>query len=106
MRTVKITQTGVGASAPVVVDCTGVPSEISWAVNTKGAPATYSIQYTPDDVFNIPSADVVWFNDPNGTSLTANAINVIKMPVRAVRLSVASGAAAGVDFTINQGVAR
>lgn len=106
MRTVKLTQTGVGASAPVVVDYIGVPSEISWAVNTKGAPATYTIQYTPDDVFNTPAASVVWFNDPNGTSLTANAINVIKMPVRALRLSVASGAAGGIDFTVNQGVAR
>lgn len=106
MRTVKITHTGVGASDPVVVDYIGVPSEISWAVNTKGAPATYSIQYTPDDVFNTPAADVVWFDDPNGTALAANAINVIKMPVRAVRLNVASGAAGGVDFTINQGVAR
>lgn len=106
MRTVKITKTGVGASDPVVVDYIGAPSEISWAVNTKGAPATYSIQFTPDDVFNTPAASVVWFNDPNGTSLTANAANVIKMPVKAVRLNVASGAAGGVDFTINQGVAR
>lgn len=106
MRTVKITHTGVGASAPVVVDYIGAPSEISWAVSTKGAPATYSIQYTPDDVFIAPAANVVWFNDPNGTSLTANAMNVIKMPVRAVRLNVASGAAGGIDFTINQGIAR
>lgn len=106
MRTVKITKTGAGVTNPVVVDYIGVPTEISWAVNTKGAAATYTVQYTPDDVFNTPAAGVVWFNDPNGTSLTANAINVIKMPVRAIRLNVASGAAAGVDFTVNQGVAR
>lgn len=106
MRTVKITHIGAGASTPVVVDYIGSPSEVSWAVNTKGAPATYTIQHTPDDVFNTPAASVVWFNDPNGTSLSASAANVIKMPVRAVRVNVASGAATGIDFTINQGVAR
>lgn len=106
MRTVKITHTGVGATDPVVVDYIGAPSEISWAVNTKGLPATYSIQYTFDDVFNTPLASIHWFDDINGVNLTISKNNAIKMPVRAVRLNVTSGAAGGIDFTIIQGVAR
>lgn len=106
MRTVKITHTGVGATDPVVVDYIGVPSEISWAVNTKGQPATYSIQYTLDDVYNTPAASLYWIDAVGATALTTPQHNVIKMPVRAVRLNVASGAASGIDFTINQGVAR
>lgn len=104
MRTVKITHTGVGPTQPVVVDYIGVPTEITWVVNLKGAATTYSIEYTHDDIFNTPAADLYWVGATGGLTFSTNGL--ISRPIRAIRMAVSLGAATGIDFTINQGVAR
>lgn len=104
MRTVKLTQTGVGASAPVVVDYIGTFAPVSWAAFVTGTP-TYSVQYTLDDIFNTPAADVSWFTTPDSVNLTSDKACSCCPPIRALRVEFVSGAG-DVTITVNQGVAR
>lgn len=105
MRQVKLTQTGVGITPPVIVDSNRSPFQVTWAVYVNNdAPVTYSVQYTHDDLFITPDADVVWWM--TACDMTTHANHSLDSPIKAVRLSVESGGADGVVFTINQGVGR
>lgn len=105
MRPVIITQTGVGQSTPVPLDLYLTPFQVT--IFTKvTAPATYGVEYTYDDPFNVPVGGLTWFvatDIPTGT--TVNAEGTFDNPIRALRINQAAGAGS-VIMTVNQAGAR
>ena len=106
MRPVVITTPGGAANtAAVPLDQYLTPFQVTVACVVNGTVA-YSLQYTYDDVFNVAAGSVTWWTDsaiPVGT--VANAETTYDNPIKAVRLSQASGAGT-VTMTVNQAGVR
>jgi len=106
MRPVRLTQSAIGASAPVVTDIYISPFSTGIAVVlSAGASITYTVEYTYDDVFSssFDPATATWFT-VSGFSPTksASADGQITFPVMAVRLKVTAYGSGSATLTVIQ----
>ena len=108
MRSVVVTQTGAGISAPVVLDQYVSPENTGWAAVLNGT-ATYAVEFSQDD----PFANYATSYNTNGnwtqltgyTAVTISKFDNTAYPVRALRVNVASGTGT-LTFTVNQSGVR
>lgn len=87
MRPVTLTVTGVGTSPIVPMDFRAQNFNVGFGCEITGT-ATYSVQHTFDDVYTIPSGNVVWFNHAFVNAATTNQDGNYAFPIRAMRLNV------------------
>ena len=92
MRRISLTQTGAGSTQVVPMDQYISPFNVGFDVVDAGG-ATYSVQYTFDDVFanDFDPATATWFTHPDAAGLTDNFDGNIAFPVSAMRLTVSAG---------------
>jgi len=103
MRPKKVTVSSVAASAWLPVDYKQDPMNLSVACVLVSGTATFSVEYTLDDVFD-PAVTPVAFSLSSITAATASTAGVINQPVRAIRLNVTAGASPVVAMTMIQGL--
>lgn len=101
MRPVTVVVTGIGVSAPIVIDQYIAPANIGLGAKLS-ATATYKVQHTFDDPFdpNFVPASAKWYDHPTmsgSTDLDGNYSN----PPRAIRLNV-SASTGTVTLTVVQ----
>jgi hypothetical protein len=82
MRSVTLSQTGVGYTNGYVADNYISPFNIGFGVAISGA-VTYTVQHTFDGF--------TWFDHPTVAAQTANADGNYAFPVQQVRLSITAG---------------
>lgn len=92
MRTVTVTQSGVGRSSVVVPDRYTEPVNISLAAIVTPA-ATYNIEYTYDDVFatTFNPATANWFIHATFSAQTATKDGNIAFPVTGITINQTAG---------------
>jgi len=93
MRPVWLLQTGVGDTQPVPFNLYSAPTNIALGATILSGAATYTVQYTFDEVF---AADYDpdtgnWVDHPYMTAKATSADSNIAYPVTAVRLRVTAG---------------
>lgn len=89
MRPKVITQTGVGTSAPFIVNWRGGPGGFSISVATVATgTVTYNIEYCFDDLLS--GATATWFTGPVTGATTSQVVN-ITTPCTAIRVNVTAG---------------
>lgn len=102
MRYQPITQTGVGASAPLRVSDNARPFELGLFAVIDGTVADYNIEYTGDNV-QAPGYDPDtgnWFSTSiDGAS--ASAVGKLDTPCTALRINVVTGTGS-VELTVVQ----
>lgn len=93
MRGGQVSVTGVGVSAPLVLDPYTAASAYTGVYLAPGAGCTASVEATPDDPF---SANPNWFPAglPALTAATTAVAALFPFPARAVRINQTVGAAA------------
>lgn len=91
MRPVRVTVTGVAASAPIAISNYTSPCNAGLGIKIS-ATATYTVQFTFDDIFaaGFNPATATWYNstDTGVVNATTNAVSNIAFPVVAVRVNV------------------
>ena len=90
---------GIGPVVPLSIH-NMFPTQVLVVVVTT---ATYNVEYTLDDVFNIPAANVTWQPLSSMTAKTATADVTIGFPVSAIRLNVTAWTAGNVVMKVLQG---
>jgi hypothetical protein len=93
MRPVWLFQTGVGDTSPVPFNLYSAPTNIALGGTIMSGAATYTVQYTFDEVFaaDYDPATGNWVDHPYMTAKAASADSNIAYPVTAVRLRVTAG---------------
>ena len=93
MRPVWITQVGTGDSNPVPFNLYAAPTNIALGATLLSGAATYTVQYTFDDVQdpNYVAASGNWVDHTYLAAKTASSDSNIAYPVTAVRLRVTAG---------------
>lgn len=91
MRPVRVTVTGVGVSAPIVIDQYVSPCSIAIGVDVS-ATATYTVEHTFDDVFSptFNPGTAKWFPHASMAAITVDADGEYTAPPRAIRLNVSA----------------
>ncbi len=102
MRPKKVTVSSVAASAWLPVDYKQDPMNLGVGCVLVSGTATYSVEYTFDDVFDTAVTPVA-FALSTINAATASANGVINTPVRAIRLNVTAGTSPVVAMTMIQG---
>ena len=92
MRPTTLSVTGVGNSVVYPTDHYQTPFNVALGAVVTGT-ATYTIQYTFDDVYatGYTPAAGTWTNHPTMTAKTATADSNIAYPVTGIRLAVTAG---------------
>lgn len=103
MRPKKVTVTGVAASNWLPVDYKQDPMNLGVGCVVVSGTATYSVEYTFDDVFDTTVTPVA-FALSTISAATTSKDGVINTPVRAIRLNVTAGVAPVVSMTMIQGL--
>lgn len=103
MRPKKITVTGVGISAWIPLDNKQAPFSVGLGAAIVSGTATYSVEHTFDEVYDLTVVPVVYSNT-GMTAVTANKDGNYAFPVRAIRLNVTGGVSPVVSLNILQGV--
>lgn len=103
MRPKKITVSAVAASAWLPVDYKQDPMNLAIGCVVVSGTATYSVEYTYDDVFDTTVTPVA-FSLSTITAQTTSKDGVINQPVRAIRLNVTAGVSPVVSMTMIQGL--
>lgn len=99
MKPIKISVTGVGASAPIIINTNVTPINLGFVAVVTGTVSAYTVQYSMDDP-NSSTGLVNWFATTiSEASATANG-NIL-YPVTAIRTSIATGAGT-VALTLTQ----
>lgn len=95
-----------GVSSPAILDIYLTPFQVTLAVEFGTASATTTVQYSCDDPFAAYATDyntdAVWFNHPTLVTLTANGVDTLTTPVRAVRLDNTGWVSGIVTLTVIQ----
>ncbi len=93
---------GAKVTVPVPIDRNLNPVNIGLSVVVTGT-ATYSVQYTLDDVFSssYSAASGAWIAQTGQSGATATAITVLTIPVSAVRATQTAGNGS-IVFTVIQ----
>lgn len=107
MKTLTIlSPAATGPSNAFIVDPSENPISILLAVEFNGAVATTQVQYSADDPHaSYPQSfgqNANWFTHPTLTGLTANAVDSIVTPIRAVRLNNTAWTSGHVTLQVNQ----
>lgn len=102
MRPKKITVSAVTASAWLPVDYKQDPMNLSVGCVVVSGTATYSVEYTYDDIFDTTVTPVA-FSLSTITAQTTSKDGAINLPVRAIRLNVTAGISPVVTMTMIQG---
>ena len=102
MRPIIISCTGTGTSNVAVLDHYKAPFHVGLGAVVTGT-ATYTIQHTFDDPLDT-SVTPTWFNHPTLASQTASADGNYAFPIRAIRISIASGTGTVVATVIQAGM--
>lgn len=102
MRPIRLTQAGVGSTDPIPLDIHTHPFNVGVGCILTGT-ATYSVEHTFDDPFasDFVAASANWLPNSGITAKTASSDGNYAFPVRAVRLTIASGAGS-VQMTVIQ----
>lgn len=102
MRPIRLTQTGVGSTAVVPLDIHSNAMNVGVGCILTGT-ATYSVEHTFDDPFasDFVAASANWLPNTGLTSKSVSADGNYAFPVRAIRLTIASGTGA-VQMTVIQ----
>ena len=92
------------SDALVIVDWQQSPFNLSYAVELPaGVTATYTVQYTLDDV-NDASFTPIWIPDPtNGNATTTSAAGSYSFAIRALRVNCSALAGGTARLAILQG---
>jgi len=97
-------QTGPGATTPIVLNVYGNPFSVGMGVIVSGT-VNYTVQHTFDDIsvqgWNPATAN--WLNHIFLLNLTANMDSNYAFPVRAIRLLVNSGSGTATLYAIQSG---
>lgn len=101
MRPQVITQTGTGSTAWIPLDYKQSPFNVGFGVLASGT-VNYTIEHTFDDIFDSSITPTV-FAHSSVASQTANANSNYAFPIRAVRVTVNSGAGSA-KLTLLQGL--
>lgn len=101
MRPIYTTQSGVGSTAWKPVDNDLAPFSIGFGCVVTGT-VSYTVEHTFDDVYS-PTVTPVAFPNATVVAQTANKDGNYAFPVRAIRLTIASGTGS-VAMTILQGL--
>ena len=104
-RPVRVSLGAVGVSAPIPLNNYSTPFNVGIGCDlSAGGSATYTVQYTYDDVFasNFVPASAAWFDLTGITAQTADKDGSIISPVTAVRLNVTVWGAGTVTMTVIQ----
>lgn len=93
MRTCSVSQEGVGRSAPIPVDYFLTPGHFALLAELVSGAATFSVQYTSQDVFNVASGSLVWTDVPLANLVGASATqqNQGQIACRAISVNISSG---------------
>jgi hypothetical protein len=102
MRPIVISQTGAGSTSAVPLDHYQSPFNVGIGVVVSGT-VDYTIQHTYDDVLDA-AVTPTWFNNATIVTKTANFDGGYTLPVRAVRLTVNSGAGTATATIIQAGM--
>lgn len=103
MRPIYISQTAAGSTAAVPMDQYISPFNVGFGVKTTGT-VNYTVQHTFDDVFN-SAVTPTWFNHPVIAAQTTNQDGNYAFPVKAIRLTVNSGAGTAAMTILQAGIA-
>lgn len=91
MRPIRVTVSGVAASAPIAISNYSAPCNVALGIKIS-ATATYTVQFTFDDIFaaNFVAGSAVWYNsnDSAVVAATTNQMSNVAFPVVAVRINV------------------
>ena len=94
MRPKIVTQTGVGSSAPVVVDYSDSNFQVGFAVDATGT-VNFTVEYTCDPImdpaFTAAGYTALWLPHDTVAAKTADIYGAFKDPVYAIRVTVNSG---------------
>jgi hypothetical protein len=92
MRPVRVSVTGVGVSPVIPTDWRHASFDVGLGVVVQGT-ATYTVEYTFDDVFSetFNPATATWFPHQDLTGLTANKDSNLAFPPTGMRLNVTAG---------------
>lgn len=106
MRPTTVTVTGIGVSTPIVMERGTAPSNASVGVKIS-ATATYTVEYTYDDVFasTFTPAGATWFPLAAMSAKTANADGNFAFPPMACRLNVSASTGTATMVLITAGIA-
>lgn len=101
----RLTTNGISASVPFVCDLFKSPFNIGMGAVVTGS-ATYTVQHTFDDIFNITPASCTWFphDDATFVNATTNVDGNIAFPCTAIRLNQTAGAGSVVLTVIQAGL--
>lgn len=102
MRPKKITVTGVASSAWIPMDIKQAPFNVSIGCAIVSGTATYTVEHTYDDVYDLTVVPVV-FPNAGITGQTTNKDGSYSAPVKAIRLTVTAGTAPVVSMILTQG---
>lgn len=102
MRPQKITVSAVAASNWIPVDYKQSPMNVGVACVVVSGTATYTVEYTFDDIFD-PTVTPVAFALTAITAQTTSKEATINQPIMAVRLNVTAGTSPVVAMTLLQG---
>jgi hypothetical protein len=115
-ETVSVGVNGVTQGEPIPLDQYVPNFNVMLAAILKSGAATFTAQYTFDDVFlkyapantNYPGqpagdpSTITWWNDADITAAVASSKGSLVNPVKAVRLNTAAGSAGVVEFQVIQ----
>lgn len=105
MRPVTVSQTGTGSSAVVPMDIYQNPFNVGIGVKVTGT-VNYTVQHTFDDPFaaGFDPATATWFDHTTLAAQAANAVGNYAFAVRAVRITVNSGAGTAAMTLVQSGI--
>ena len=102
MRPKKITVTGIASSAWIPMDIKQAPFNVSVGCAVVSGTATYNVEHTYDDVYDLTVTPVV-FQNSGITAQTGNKDGSYSAPVKAIRLTITAGTAPVVSMILTQG---
>ena len=105
MRAITVSQTGVGATAPVPMDQYQSPFNVGFGVNVSGS-VTYTVQYSFDSPFTIDydPANATWYGLTDLINKNSNQSGNFAYAVAAIRLNVTAGTGTATLTLLQSGV--
>lgn len=110
-RPISQTISATGTTGPVMLDWMIAPFDCTVTVIVPaGVTATYTLQYTQDDLNGVPPAPAFtattanWVNDPNMNAATATSQVSLNTPYIFIRLNVTALAGGSILLRIVQGL--
>jgi hypothetical protein len=101
MKLQTVSQTGVGSTAPIVMNLNATPFNVGFGVVKTG-----TVDYTVEHTFDDPTGTLSnWFPHPTVAAEIADADGNYAFPVTAIRLTMNSGTGTATLKLIQAGIA-